>query len=426
MIRAARGTYDILPADSGLWHAIESQMREILETYAFHEIRTPIFEATELFVRSVGADTDIVSKEMYTFTDRDETTSLTLRPEGTAPVVRSFIENHLFDESRMAKLFYMGPMFRRERPQKGRFRQFYQAGAEVFSLTDNPAIEAEVVEMLMLLFEKLGVGSLELLVNSIGCAECRPPFVERLKGEIQERSSRLCGDCRRRAETNPLRVFDCKVPSCQEPIAELPTITDNLCETCRDHFEKFRGYLDDRKIEYRVEKGLVRGLDYYMRTTLEIVSSELGAQDTLVGGGRYDGLFEDLDGPPMKGFGFAMGLERLILSIPEPEKLFAGPGPDFFLATMGDEAFKYATLLAKKLRAGKRVVYLDFDPRSLKSQMRLAGKLAARNVVILGEDEVRSGKLTVRDMDNREQKEMSEEEFLRAARAYEGGPDPMP
>ena len=280
--------------------------------------------------------------------------------------------------------------------------------------------------MLMLLFEKLGVSNLELLVNSIGCRECRPPFVERLKGEIEERSSRLCVDCRRRAETNPLRVFDCKVPSCQEPIAELPTITDSLCETCRDHFEKFRGYLDDRKIEYRVEKGLVRGLDYYMRTTLEIVSSELGAQDTLVGGGRYDGLFEDLDGPPMKGFGFAMGLERLILSIPEPEKTaFGDLVRTIFLATIADEAFNYATLLAQKLRAGKRVVYLDFDPRSLKSQMRLAGKLAARNVVILGEDEVRSGKLTVRDMDSREQQEMTEEEFLQAARAHEVGPDQM-
>ena len=424
MIRAARGTYDILPRDSGLWHAIESHMREVFASYAFSEIRTPIFEATELFVRSVGPDTDIVSKEMYTFIDKDETTSLTLRPEGTAPVVRSFIENHLADESRMAKLFYMGPMFRRERPQKGRFRQFYQAGAEVFSLTDNPAIEAEVVEMLMGLFERLGVSNLDLLVNSIGCQDCRPAFVERLKGEIEAKASSLCGDCRRRGKANPLRVFDCKVPSCQDLIAALPAITDSLCDTCRDHFEKFRGYLDDRKIAYRIEKRMVRGLDYYMRTTIEIVSGDLGAQDTLVGGGRYDGLFEDLDGPPMKGFGFAMGLERLILAIPEPEKLFAGPGPDYFLATIGDEAFTYATLLAQKLRSRNRVVYLDFDARSLRSQMRLAGKLAARNVIIMGEDEARSGKLTVRDMNSREQKEMTAEEFFRAVDAVDRGADP--
>ncbi len=389
-------------------------MREVFEAYAFSEIRTPIFEVTELFVRSVGTDTDIVSKEMYTFVDKDETTSLTLRPEGTAPVVRSFIENHLADESRMAKLFYMGPMFRRERPQKGRFRQFYQAGVEVFSLSDNPAIEAEVVEMLMVLFERLGVSNFELLVNSIGCRDCRPAFVELLRVEIQSRATGLCGDCQRRGQANPLRVFDCKVPACQPLIAELPAITDSLCDTCRDHFAKFRGYLDDRKISYRIEKRMVRGLDYYMRTTIEIVSGDLGAQDTLVGGGRYDGLFEDLDGPPMKGFGFAMGLERLILSISETEKPILGPGPDYFLATIGDRAFTYATLLAQKLRAGNHVVYLDFDPRSLKSQMRLAGKLAAKTVIIMGEDEARSGKLTVRDMNSREQTEMTEAEFFEA------------
>ena len=423
MIRAARGTYDILPQDAGLWRAIENCMREVFDAYAFSEIRTPVFEVTELFVRSVGTDTDIVSKEMYTFIDKDETTSLTLRPEGTAPVVRSFIENRLAEESRMAKLFYMGPMFRRERPQKGRFRQFYQAGAEVFSLTDNPAIEAEVVEMLMVLFERLGVSNVDLLVNSIGCGDCRPAFVERLKREIEARASGLCEDCRRRGQANPLRVFDCKVPSCQGLITELPAITDSLCAACRDHFEKFCGYLDNRKIAYRIEKRMVRGLDYYMRTTIEIVSGDLGAQNTLVGGGRYDGLFEDLDGPPMKGFGFAMGMERLILSIAEPEKLLVGPGPEYFLATIGDEAFKYATALAQKLRARNHAVYLDFDARSLKSQMRLAGKLAAINVIIMGEDEARSGKLTVRDMNTREQKEITEEEFFRAVDADEGGLD---
>ena len=414
MIRAVRGTYDILPGDVRLWQAIEREMRTVFEAYAFSEIRTPIFETTDLFVRSVGADTDIVAKEMYTFTDKDETTSLTLRPEGTAPVVRSYIEHHLADESRMLKLYYLGPMFRRERPQKGRFRQFYQSGVEVLSTNDDPAIEAEVVEMLMLLFERLGVSDLELLVNSIGDRECRPGYVERLQSEIRQRVSGLCGNCKRRGETNPLRVFDCKVPTCQPLIAELPTITDNLCEACREHFAKFCGYLDEREIPYRVQKHLVRGLDYYMRTTLEIVSKDLGAQDTLVGGGRYDGLAEDLDGPPTKGFGFAMGLERLILSIPNPEKLLPEPGPDYFLATIGTDAFRYATLLARKLRARGHAVYLDFDGRSLKSQMRLAGKLQAARVVIMGEDEVQSGKLTVRNMHEGEQTEMTEDELLAA------------
>ena len=253
MIRAVRGTYDILPGDVRLWQAIEREMRAVFEAYAFSEIRTPVFEATELFVRGVGEETDIVSKQMYTFTDRDESTSLTLRPEGTAPVVRSYIEHHLSEESGMLKLYYLGPMFRRERPQKGRFRQFYQVGVEVLSPNDNPAIEAEVVEMLMLLFERLGVADFEVQVNSIGDPECRPPYIERLRSAIRERVSDFCGNCQRRGETNPLRVFDCKIPTCQPLIALLPTITDSLCDGCREHFTKFCGYLDDRNIAYRVE-----------------------------------------------------------------------------------------------------------------------------------------------------------------------------
>jgi histidyl-tRNA synthetase len=412
MVQAVRGTFDILPSDAGLWQAIERELRAVFGVYGFGEIRTPVFEATDLFVRSVGAETDIVSKEMYTFMDRDETTSLTLRPEGTAPVVRSYIERRLADESRMIKLYYIGPMFRRERPQKGRSRQFHQAGVEVLSATDNPAIEAEVIEMLVLLLARLGVTDFELRVNSIGCRECRPAFVERLRGEILRRRSGLCADCRRRGETNPLRVFDCKVPPCQSLIAELPTITSSLCQACAAHFDEFRAYLDERGLSYRLDERLVRGLDYYMRTTFELVSHELGAQDTLAAGGRYDGLTEDLGGPPTRGFGFAMGLERLIFSIPDSRRLVRGTGPDYFLATHGDEAFRYATLRARQLRAAGQAAYLDFDGRSLKSQMRLAGKLGAARVVILGDDELRSGKLTIRDMDTREQREATEAELL--------------
>ncbi len=416
MIKSVRGTYDVLPADVRLWHAIETEMRAVFESYAFGEIRTPIFEATELFVRGVGQETDIVAKEMYTFTDKSEKGSLTLRPEGTAPVVRSYIEHHMADESRMVKLYYIGPMFRYERPQRGRFRQLHQAGVEVLSSDDNPAIEAEVVEMLMLLFERLDVTDLETVVNSIGCRECRPPFIEKLTGAIHDRASDFCGDCNRRAESNPLRVFDCKVPSCQPLLAGLPAITNNLCDACREHFEKFRAFLDERGIAYRIDPRLVRGLDYYMRTTFEILSGSLGAQDALVGGGRYDGLIEALDGPPTKGFGFAMGLERLLLSIPDPDGLASYQGPEYFIATLGDEAFHYATLLARKLRSQGSRVYLDFDGRSLKSQMRLAGKLEAGQVVIIGPEELKSGKLVVRDMGTSEQQEMSEPELLELER----------
>ncbi len=414
MIRVARGTFDILPREVRVWQGIEREMHSIFDAYAFNEIRTPIFEMTELFVRGVGEDTDIVSKEMYTFVDKDETTSLTLRPEGTAPVVRSYIENRMDAESRMQKLYYIGPMFRRERPQKGRFRQFHQVGAEVLSATDEPAIEAEVIEMLLMLFSRLGVADIELQVNSVGCGECRPDFVTRLRARIAEDSSSLCGDCRRRGETNPMRVFDCKVPSCQPRIAVLPTIMANLCDGCATHFAKFRSYLDDREIAYGVEERMVRGLDYYTRTAFEIKSGVLGAQNTVAAGGRYDGLAAALDGPPTRGFGFAMGLERLILSIPEPQKLSGAPGPSYFLATMGDEAFRYSTLLARRLRAAGASVYVDFDGRSLKSQMRLADKINAAFVVMIGDQEVRSKTLTVRNMTTREQNEMTEVELVDA------------
>jgi histidyl-tRNA synthetase len=411
MIRAVRGTYDILPGDVEIWQGIETRLRGIFHAYGFREIRTPILEATDLFVRGVGEETDIVSKEMYTFTDRDDTSSLTLRPEGTAPVIRAYIEHQLHNEARMMKLYYIAPMFRRERPQKGRYRQHVQAGAEVLSNTDNPAIEAEVLEMLVLLFGGIGVPDLDVTINSIGCTVCRPPFLQELRREIAARSSRLCEDCRRRGERNPLRVFDCKVPSCQPVIGELPTITDRLCEECRNHFGKLQSYLTARGIAYRVNSRLVRGFDYYLRTTFEITSGRLGAQNTVAGGGRYDRLTEDLDGPPTKGFGFGMGLERLILSIPDPTALVADYTPEYFIAPLGDAAFDYATLLARRLRARGKRAYLDFDGRSLKSQMRLADKLRARSVLIIGDEELKSGALVLRDMSTKEQRNVREEEL---------------
>src|SRR5215467_365373 len=275
MIQAIRGTYDVLPADIGIWHAIEQRLRDIFHAYGFGEIRTPMLEPTELFVRGVGEETDIVSKEMYTFADRDDSKSLTLRPEGTAAVIRAYIEHQLQNEARVLKLYYIAPMFRRERPQKGRYRQHMQAGAEVISSTDNPAIEAEVTEMLTTFLSGIGVPDLQVSVNSVGDRECRPAYVQDLREEIRARADRLCADCRKRGEKNPLRVFDCKVPSCQPIIAELPTITDRLCDGCRTHFEKFKSYLTARGISYRINPKLVRGLDYYTRTTFEITSGQL-------------------------------------------------------------------------------------------------------------------------------------------------------
>jgi len=411
MIHAVRGTYDLLPGDIEIWHAVETRIRSVFHSYGFQEIRTPIFEATELFVRGVGEETDVVSKEMYTFVDRDGA-SLSLRPEGTASVVRAYIEHQLQNEARMMKLYYIGPMFRRERPQKGRYRQHVQAGAEVISSTDNPAIEAEVIEMLLFFFSEVGLKDLDVMVNSIGHPGCRAPFLQTLRKEIASRAERFCEDCRRRGETNPLRVFDCKVPSCQPVIAELPTITEHLCDDCKAHFEKFQSYLKARGVSYRVNFRLVRGFDYYLRTAFEITSSSLGAQNTVAGGGRYDGLFTDLGGQPACGFGFGMGMERLILSIPNPQALVADNAPEYFLAPLGDVAFEHAMLLARRLRGRGKRVYLDFDGRSLKSQMRLADKLKAKSVLIIGDEELKSGNLVMRDMATKEQRNVREEDLV--------------
>src|SRR5262245_20425066 len=411
MIHAVRGTYDVLPGDIEIWHAVEALIRGVFHSYGFNEIRTPILESTELFVRGVGEETDVVSKEMYTFTDRDGG-SLSLRPEGTAPVIRAYIEHQLQNESRMMKLYYIAPMFRRERPQKGRYRQHVQAGGEVASATDNPAIEAEVIEMLLFFFGQVGLPEIDVMVNSIGHPGCRAPFLQNLKKEIAARADRLCEDCRRRGETNPLRVFDCKVPSCQPVIAELPTITAHICDDCRAHFEKFQGYLNARNVKYRVNPRLVRGFDYYLRTTFEITSSGLGAQNTVAAGGRYDGLFQDLGGPASSGFGFGMGMERLILSIPNPQALVPDYSPEYFLAPLGDGAFDFATLLARRLRARGKRGYLDFDGRSLKSQMRLADKLKAKAVLIIGDEELKSGTLVLRDMATKEQRNVREEDLV--------------
>jgi histidyl-tRNA synthetase len=410
VIKAIKGTRDILPPESALWIEVERTAKEIFRLYGFSEIRTPIFERTDLFARGVGEDTDIVAKEMYTFEDRDDT-SLTLRPEGTAPVVRAYIEHQMYQDPQILKLYYLGPMFRRERPQKGRYRQFHQIGAEVLG-SDNPAIEAEAIEMLELFLKRIGIKQFSLAVNSIGCSLCRPAFLEKLKAELSAKRHLLCSDCQRRSETNPLRVLDCKVESCQPVINELPEIIEFLDEACRIHFEKFLGYLTERGITFRVTPRLVRGLDYYTRTTFEITSDVLGAQDTLIGGGRYDGLAEVLGGPPTKGFGFALGLERLMLVLQESGGISAFHPPQLFLVPLGETAFARATLLARDLRRqGVECVY-DFESRSLKSAMRLANKLQAQYVLIMGERELQIGKFQLKRMSDGEQVVVSETEIV--------------
>lgn len=418
MISKVRGTHDILPArftdktesQIELWQLIEATAREAFRRYGFSEIRTPIIERTEVFERGVGTETD-VHKEMYTFEDRDGE-SISLRPESTASVVRACIENGLFNQAGLLKLYYIGPQFRRERPQKGRYRQFSQIGAEVLSQSDNPAIEAEVIEMLDWYLNQLGILDTEMLVNSIGDENCRPAYIARLREAIRERLPELCGSCRQRYETNPLRVLDCKVESCQRHINELPTITEMLCEACRAHFDEFRQLLDARQISYTLAPRLVRGLDYYMRTSFEIIGKQLGAQNTIVGGGRYDGLSKLLDGPSMKGFGFAFGVERMIMSLPEENIVPRADSPDLYIAYLGDEARNYSFALARKLRLAGVSTEVDLESRKLKKSLAIANNLSARYALIIGDDEVKSGSYVLRDMTSGEQRTLTEAELI--------------
>ncbi|QQS48937.1 MAG: histidine--tRNA ligase [Acidobacteriota bacterium] len=422
MIQTVRGTRDILPADMPLWHRVEDVAREAFRRYGYQEIRTPIFEKTELFARGVGEATDIVHKEMYTFIDRGredrEGESLTLRPENTAPVVRAYIQHKIFaDKSpgELTRLYYTGPMFRRERPQAGRYRQFYQIGVEVLGASDDPAIEAEVIEMLDWFLKELRIPNTTLLVNSVGEPASRAVYLEKLRAAIEPRLGELCGDCRHRFETNALRVFDCKVSSCQPIILELPTITDWLDDESREHFERFKAHLDARGIAYTVNPRMVRGLDYYTKTAFEIVAHDgLGAQNTIVGGGRYDGLSETLGGPPVKGFGFAFGLDRMVMALPEAEAdlLRAAEAPDISIVFLGPAARDHAFTVARDLRAAGLAVTLEFEDRKMKKAMTLAAKSGARYALIIGEDEVSSGRYGLKDLSTGEQEALSLDEIV--------------
>lgn len=479
--RAIKGTRDILPPDSALWNRFEQTARETLDSYNFREIRLPIFEETELFARSIGEETDVVAKEMYTFQDRgnihvgypqtveqiilsneavqtawkagqitrtldnelrvnliqnacdrisdegvpallrfiaelhalDVGDSITLRPEATASVCRAYIEHGMQTLPGNQKLYYVGPMFRRERPQKGRYRQFYQVGAEVLGQSDAPAIDAEVLEMLLALFKRAGLGNTTLYINSIGCKDCRPKYVELLREELRKVKEKLGPDSQRRIETNPLRILDSKVPEEQPLIEKLPRISDHLCDACRQHFAELKNELKLREICYEENSRLVRGLDYYTRTTFEVTATGLGSQNAVCGGGRYDGLVELLGGPAgVKGIGFAIGTDRAILSIQESGNVPNLPGLSVLIARLGEKAYPVAVNIAKELRACGLAVELPPQEMKFGKALGLADKLGARYALIIGDDEVASGTFTLKRLADAEQKKLSENELL--------------
>jgi histidyl-tRNA synthetase len=424
--RAIKGTRDIVPPDSALWNWFEHTAREIFESYNFREIRLPIFEQTDLFARSVGTDTDIVSKEMFTFRLPDGSERLateeanspqtgeqvSLRPEATASTMRAYIEHNMQVLPGNVKLYCIGPMFRRERPQKGRFRQFYQVNAEILGQSDAPAIDAELLEMLLLFFKRVGLTRTTLYVNSIGDKNCRPRYVELLRQELLKVKDQLGPDSQRRMETNPLRVLDSKLPQEQGIIATLPRVSDHLCAECREHFAELKDELKLRGIAYEENWRLVRGLDYYTRTTFEVIAEGLGSQNAVCGGGRYDGLVELLAGPPTKGIGFAIGSDRAILSIQESGNLPHLPGLDVFVAWMGEPTYPTAVGLARKLRESGLSVELPGEEMKFKKSLNLADKLGARYALIVGSDEVASGTYTLKRLADADQKKLSEYELL--------------
>ncbi len=486
--QAIRGTRDLLPPETALWNRVEQTANEVFATFGFGEIRLPIFESTELFARAVGGETDIVSKEMFTFVERSEKlerspkigalgsflekvrrlydageipetdrndlylgraedawrkvegvlhrdassttfvddldhlivcidamqlgTELSLRPEATASVCRAYIEHGMQQAPQPVKLYYMGPMFRRERPQKGRYRQFYQIGAEVLGGTDAPAIDAEVIEMVMAFFEKLELQGVQLDINSIGCRECRPKYVEKLRAELLKVKDQLGADSQRRIETNPLRVLDSKLEHEQAIIEKLPRIADHLCEECKTHYAAVKRELDLRGVKYHENWRLVRGLDYYMRTTFEITAKGLGSQNAVCGGGRYDGLVELLGGPPTKGIGFAIGEDRLILSLQESGKGAVAQGRDVYIAWMGENARATAIRAAKSLRGAGLSVELPPVEQKFGKALGQADKLGARYALILGDNEVSSGEWTLKTLADGSQQKLTESALL--------------
>lgn len=396
--KTLKGLQDILPPEISVWQHIEAKSREIFKSYGYQEIRLPIMEATDIFIRSIGETSDIVEKEMYTFKDKGGR-SVTLRPEGTAPFVRAYVEHHLYNNPAPQKFYYTGPMFRYERPQAHRYRQFYQIGAEAMG-ADDPKLDAEIISMLSKILESIGLKGLNFEVTSIGCKECRPGYKDALKAFLSDKLDKFCVDCRRRYEANPLRILDCKVPTCIESRKGAPPVIDHLCNECNDHFSSLKGHLKLLKVPHTVNPNLVRGLDYYTKTAFEVSSENLGSQSAVAAGGRYDGMVEEFGGPATPGIGFAIGMERIIPLIKEdtdkPE------GPDLFFCPLGEAAAEKSLAMAEQLRSEGLWVEVNFDNTSLRSQMRKANRVNAKNVIVIGEDEIRSGEITVKNMANGE------------------------
>ena len=400
-IQAIRGVKDIMPDEVEKWRWLESKANQVFTCYGFKEIRLPIFEKTQLFSRGIGEATDIVEKEMYTFEDRGGE-KVTLRPEGTASVVRAFVEHKMYASSTVHKFYYLGPMFRYERPQAGRFRQFYQIGVEAMG-THNPSIDAEVMVMLMDFFNILKLKKFELQINSLGCNKCRRAYRETLKKSISKHLSDLCENCNKRYQKNPLRVLDCKVDRDIQIATALPKITEHICGECKTHFDKVQALLMGAKIPYSVNSNLVRGLDYYTHTAFEITSGHLGAQNAICGGGRYNSLVEEFEGPSTPCFGFALGLERLISLVPFDKIKNVENKPDIYAVSLGEEAKAMIFNLIHQLRSEGFSVERDYDDGSIKSQMRKANKSASRFALIIGENEIKTGNYQLKNMNDGKQ-----------------------
>lgn len=420
-IKAVRGTRDILPPDTALWQHVEQACREVFHRFNFHEIRTPVFEDTQLFARGVGEETDIVSKEMFTWEDRpraqsEKAQSLTLRPENTAGVVRAYIEHKMGETGKLQKLYYMGPQFRRERPQKGRYRQFYQIGAEVLGPpsagSESPARDAEIIAMLAQLLREVGIKEWILQLNSVGCAADRARYNQALRDALAGVKDKMCADCRRRAETNPLRVLDCKVPEDQPIIESLPRISAYLDEPCREHFNEVKKILNHVGIRYQINERMVRGLDYYTRTTFEFTHGGLGAQSALLGGGRYDGLSEALGGPAAPGIGFALGLDRFVLALQAEETVgIPNQNPVVFVAPLGQGMNAEAAVVARDLRKQRIAAELGDETFRPRKSFEAAERAGARYILFVGENEVASGQFALKELQSGEQVTVSREEL---------------
>ena len=411
LTKAPRGTKDIVPSESYKWEYLETMFKEICKNFGYSEIRTPIFEHTELFERGVGETTDVVQKEMYTFLDKGER-SITLKPEGTSSVVRAFVENKIYTESQPTKVYYVTPCFRYERPEAGRLRQFHQFGVEAFG-SDEASLDVEVMNLVSTFFKKLGLKNVELHINSIGCPTCRQAYNDKLREYLSPKVDSLCGTCKSRYDKNPMRILDCKVESCGEKTHDAPLMIDNLCPGCEEHFGKVKDYLELAEVDYLVDPKIVRGLDYYTKTAFEFISKDIGSQGTVSGGGRYDGLVSELGGPSTPSVGFGMGIERLLLTlesngieIPKQNSI------DLFIVSMGDEAHRLAFKLLAKLRLNGISADKDYLNRGIKPQFKYANKLNAKYTVVIGDSEIEKNIVSLKDMESGEQKEISIDDLI--------------